>query len=495
MYPEMDEVKKIAACGNYKRIPVCREMLSDSYTPIEVMRRLREVSPQVYLLESAGPSKNWGRYTFLGYEPSLEITCRDGNVTIKQTEAFGKKLVEQKQVSHPGQVIREIIAKYKTPVMENMPSFTGGLVGYFSYDYIKYSEPKLDLSADGEDEFNDMDLMLFDQVIAFDNFKQKIYLIAGVYTEDIESSYKDAEKKIKEMEQVIRYGDKKIFQPLELHTEIKPQFNIDEYADMVKRAKHYIYEGDIFQVVLSNPLRAKATGSLFDTYRILRSSNPSPYMFYFSSDDIEIAGASPETLVKVVNEKASTFPLAGTRPRGRNEAEDRGLEQELLADEKELAEHNMLVDLGRNDMGKISEIGTVSVEEYMQIQRFSHVMHIGSTVVGKIRQDKDSVDAVDAILPAGTLSGAPKFRACQIIQELEHSKRGIYGGAIGYLDFSGNLDVCIAIRLVYKKNDSICIRSGAGIVSDSDPYKEAQECVNKAKAVVNAVKEVEGGLL
>lgn len=248
-------------------------------------------------------------------------------------------------------------------------------------------------------------------------------------------------------------------------------------------------------MVLSNPLRAEATGSLFDTYRILRSSNPSPYMFYFSSDDIEIAGASPETLVKVVNGKASTFPLAGTRPRGRDEAEDRELEQELLADEKEQAEHNMLVDLGRNDMGKISEIGTVSVEDYMKIQRFSHVMHIGSTVVGKIRQDKDSVDAVDAILPAGTLSGAPKFRACQIIQELEHSKRGIYGGAIGYLDFSGNLDVCIAIRLVYKKNDSICIRSGAGIVSDSDPYKEAQECVNKAKAVVNAVKEVEGGLL
>lgn len=495
MYPEMDEVKKIAVCGNYKRIPVCREILSDSYTPIEVMRRLREVSPQVYLLESAGQSENWGRYTFLGYEPSLEITCRDGNVTIKQTEAFGKKLVEQKKVSHPGQVIREIIAKYKTPVMENMPSFTGGLVGYFSYDYIKYSEPKLDLSADGEDEFNDMDLMLFDQVIAFDNFKQKIYLIAGVYTEDIESSYKDAEKKIKEMEQIIRYGDKRIFQPLELQTEIKPQFNIDEYADMVKRAKHYIHEGDIFQVVLSNPLRARATGSLFDTYRILRSSNPSPYMFYFSSDDIEIAGASPETLVKVVNGKASTFPLAGTRPRGRDEAEDRELEQELLADEKEQAEHNMLVDLGRNDMGKISEIGTVSVEDYMKIQRFSHVMHIGSTVVGKIRQDKDSVDAVDAILPAGTLSGAPKFRACQIIQELEHSKRGIYGGAIGYLDFSGNLDVCIAIRLVYKKNDSICIRSGAGIVSDSDPYKEAQECVNKAKAVVNAVKEVEGGLL
>ena len=378
--------------------------------------------------------------------------------------------------------------------MENMPSFTGGLVGYFSYDYIKYSEPKLHLSSGEEDDFNDMDLMLFDRVIAFDNFKQKIYLIAGVYTEELEASYEMAKDKIEEMARVIKYGDKKVFQPLELLSDITPQFTADEYADMVKKAKHYIHEGDIFQVVLSNPLRAKARGSLFDTYRILRSSNPSPYMFYFSSDDIEIAGASPETLVKVVDGKASTFPLAGTRPRGKDEAEDKALEQELLADEKELAEHNMLVDLGRNDMGKISEIGTVLVEEYMGIQRYSHVMHIGSTVVGKIRLDKDSVDAVDAILPAGTLSGAPKFRACEIIQELEQSKRGIYGGAIGYLDFAGNLDVCIAIRLVYKKNDSICIRSGAGIVNDSDPYKEAQECVNKAMAVVDAVKSVEGGL-
>ncbi|MCI5822702.1 MAG: anthranilate synthase component I [Lachnospiraceae bacterium] len=494
MYPKLDRVKELAAEGKYRRIPVCQEILSDSYTPIEVMRRLREVSRQVYLLESAGQSENWGRYTFLGYEPSLEITCRDGRVVIKKTDALGKKLLEQREVLHPGEVIREIIAQNKTPIMENMPSFTGGLVGYFSYDYIKYSEPKLHLSSGEEDDFNDMDLMLFDRVIAFDNFKQKIYLIAGVYTEELEASYEMAKDKIEEMARVIKYGDKKVFQPLELLSDITPQFTADEYADMVKKAKHYIHEGDIFQVVLSNPLRAKARGSLFDTYRILRSSNPSPYMFYFSSDDIEIAGASPETLVKVVDGKASTFPLAGTRPRGKDEAEDKALEQELLADEKELAEHNMLVDLGRNDMGKISEIGTVLVEEYMGIQRYSHVMHIGSTVVGKIRLDKDSVDAVDAILPAGTLSGAPKFRACEIIQELEQSQRGIYGGAIGYLDFAGNLDVCIAIRLVYKKNDSICIRSGAGIVNDSDPYKEAQECVNKAMAVVDAVKSVEGGL-
>ena len=313
-------------------------------------------------------------------------------------------------------------------------------------------------------------------------------------TEDIDNSYVKAEDRLKRLAELIKNGKKKEFQPLKLKTEIKPQFSKEQYMGMVEKAKDYIHEGDIFQVVLSNPMRAEAEGSLFDTYRVLRTTNPSPYMFYFSSDDIEIAGASPETLAKLDKGSISTFPLAGTRPRGKTPEEDIATEKELLADEKELAEHNMLVDLGRNDIGKISKIGSVHVEKYMEIERYSHVMHIGSTVVGEIRDDRDCVDAVDAILPAGTLSGAPKFRACEIIEELEQSKRGIYGGAIGYIDFAGNLDVCIAIRLVYKKNGSICIRSGAGIVSDSNPAKEAEECVNKARAVVDAVKLAEGGL-
>ena len=494
MYPSIEEVKNIAAREGVRRVPVCRELLSDSYTPVGVMRIIREASKQCYLLESAGQSENWGRYTFLGYDPSLEITCHNGHVTIRRTNFKGKETIEERDVAHPGEVLREVLAQYKSPVMENMPPFTGGLVGYFSYDYIKYSEPKLKLADHGEDDFRDMDLMLFDGVIAFDNFRQKIYLIIGVMTDDLEASYADAERKLEEMYNLLKYGDKKKFMPLKLLSDITPQFTVDEYAGMVRKAKHYIHEGDIFQVVLSNPLRARAEGSLFDTYRVLRATNPSPYMFYFSSDDIEIAGASPETLVKLEHGKLSTFPLAGTRPRGATRQEDEELERDLLSDEKELAEHNMLVDLGRNDMGKISKIGSVSVDKYMEIERYSHVMHIGSTVVGDIRNDKDSIDAVDAILPAGTLSGAPKFRACEIIEELEQSKRGIYGGAIGYLDFTGNLDVCIAIRLAYKKNGSICIRSGAGIVNDSDPQKEAVECVNKAKAVVNAVKMAEGGL-
>ena len=258
---------------------------------------------------------------------------------------------------------------------------------------------------------------------------------------------------------------------------------------MVEKAKKYIYEGDIFQVVLSNRLEADYEGSLLNAYRLLRTINPSPYMFYFSSDDMEVAGASPETLVKLEDGELHTFPLAGTRPRGKDEAEDKALEEGLLKDEKEKAEHNMLVDLGRNDLGKISKFGTVEVEHYMDILRYSHVMHIGSTVKGIIRDDKCSLDAIDAVLPAGTLSGAPKIRAMEIINELENNKRGIYGGAIGYIDFTGNLDTCIAIRTAYKKNNKVFVRSGAGIVADSVPENEYRECINKAKAVMNAVRE------
>jgi anthranilate synthase component 1 len=330
--------------------------------------------------------------------------------------------------------------------------------------------------------------MLFDQVVAFDHYKQKVMLITGVMIDQLDESYERAERKLEEMAELIRHGEKKEFKRLKLQSEIKPQFPKERYCEMVEQARRYIYEGDIFQVVLSNPMRAKAEGSLFDTYRVLRATNPSPYMFYFNSDDIEIAGASPETLVKLEKDRLHTFPLAGTRPRGKTREEDKELEAGLLADEKELSEHNMLVDLGRNDIGKISRIGTVEVEKYLTVERFSHVMHLGSTVTGRIKPENDAVDAVDAILPAGTLSGAPKFRACQIIQELEQSKRGIYGGAIGYLDFAGNLDTCIAIRLVYKKNGEICIRSGAGIVADSVPEMEFNECCNKARAVVNAIE-------
>lgn len=510
MYPALETMKELALKGNYKRIPLCRELLADRYTPVEVMRILRKASKHCYLLESAGQTDVWGRYSFLGYEPDMELTCMNGVMEIRdirggrnagekkcQTAKNGQENMdrtERKKVTHPGKVLREILKEYKSPVMEGFPPFTGGLAGYFSYDYIRYSEPKLKLKEHDDPDFRDMDMMLFDRVIAFDHYRQKVILIAGVRTDNLEKAYKEAEKNLEVMAELLKSGEKKRFAPLKLHSRITPQFSREEYCSMVEKAKHYIQEGDIFQVVLSNPMRAEAEGSLFDTYRALRASNPSPYMFYFSSDDIEIAGASPETLIKLEHGKLTTFPLAGTRPRGKTKQEDRDLEAGLLEDEKELAEHNMLVDLGRNDIGKISKIGTVQVEKYLSVEKFSQVMHLGSAVSGEIREDRDTIDAVDAILPAGTLSGAPKFRACQIIEELEKSRRGIYGGAVGYIDFSGNLDVCIAIRLVYKKNGYVCIRSGAGIVADSVPEKEFEECCNKAGAVIYAMEQAQEGL-
>ena len=336
--------------------------------------------------------------------------------------------------------------------------------------------------------------MLFDKVIAFDNFRQKIILIANMKTDNVEVNYQKACDELKEIAELIKNGEKTHIEPLKLQSDFKPVFSREKYCDMVEKAKNYIYEGDIFQVVLSNRIEAEITGSLFDTYRVLRTTNPSPYMFYFSSNDIEIAGASPETLVKLTGNQLYTFPLAGTRPRGKTDEEDLQLEKDLLSDEKELAEHNMLVDLGRNDIGRISKIGTVNVDKYLSIERFSHVMHIGSTVSGVLRDDLDFLSPIDSILPAGTLSGAPKIRACEIINELEDNKRGIYGGAIGYVDLSGNVDTCISIRIAFARNNKVFIRSGAGIVADSVPDNEFDECLNKAAAVMNALKIADGGL-
>ena len=375
-----------------------------------------------------------------------------------------------------------------------MPTFTGGLVGYFSYDYIKYGEESLSLDADDEEKFNDVDLMLFDKVIAFDNYRQKIILIVNIKVEDLEVNYRKAEIELKTIADLIINGKQVEERPLKIKSDYRNYFSKEQYCDMVVRAKEYIKEGDIFQVVLSNRIEAEIEGSILDAYRVLRSTNPSPYMFYFYSNDIEISGASPETLVKLENNKLYTFPLAGTRKRGKDEKEDLELEKELLADEKELAEHNMLVDLGRNDIGKISEINSVKVDKYMSIEKFSHVMHIGSTVSGVLRADKDALDAIDSILPAGTLSGAPKLRACEIINELEGNKRGIYGGAIGYIDFTGNLDMCISIRLAFAKNGKVFVRSGAGIVADSIPENEYEECINKSKAVINALNIAKEGI-
>lgn len=464
----------------YKTIPISLEMPMN-YTPIGIIKKIKAISSHCFMLESADDKKHTGRYTFIGFDPKLEISCK--NYQLQIVDEMGVKNIND----NPRAYIKQILDEHKSPRLGYLPTFTGGLVGYFGYDYIKYSESGINLDATDDGNFKDVDLMLFDKVIAFDHVEEKIIIIVNLQADCFEQNYKTALRQLEIMEKII--NEQPIIEPElpKLKSEFKPLFDGEAYGLMVEKAKHYIREGDIFQVVLSNRLEAQMDGSLFKPYEVLRKLNPSPYMFYFSSDDIEIAGASPETLVKLEDGTLYTYPLAGTRPRGETAGEDKALEEDLLRDEKELAEHNMLVDLGRNDLGKISEFGTVKVEQYHNVLRFSHVMHIGSTVSGKIRDDKSALDAVDAVLPAGTLSGAPKIRAMQIINELENNKRGIYGGAIGYIDFTGNLDTCIAIRIAYKKKGRVFIRSGAGIVADSNPAKEHQECINKAKAVISAI--------
>ena len=477
--PSAEELTRYREAG-YKVAPVTSELLADLCTPIQVIRKLKNVSSHCFLLESAEAQENWGRYTFLGFDPKLSITCSDGEMQVGELKL---------KTDNPSAVLRQILAEYRSPRIPGLPPFTGGLTGYFSYDYLNYSEPSVRRETEDTEHFQDVDLMLFDKVIAFDNFRQKMILIVNVKLAEGEAGYHRAEMQLAELKQLILEGAEARDEPGRLIGEVTPLFSKAEYCAMVEKARSYIREGDIFQIVLSNRLSAPYEGSLLNMYRRLRTVNPSPYMFYFSGTDVEVAGASPETLVKLENGILHTFPLAGTRPRGKTPEEDRQLEEELLGDEKELAEHNMLVDLGRNDLGRISAFGTVQVEKFHEVLRFSHVMHIGSTVRGEIREDKDALDAVEAVLPAGTLSGAPKIRACQLIGEMENNKRGIYGGAIGYIDFSGNMDTCIAIRIAWKKNGKVFIRSGAGIVYDSVPEKEHEECLNKARAVLHSLEQ------
>ena len=479
VYPELGTIKALAGEGKYDIAPIRCELMSDIRTPIEALKILKNVSSHCFMLESVTEQEKWGRYTFLGFDPKLCVTCTDGEL-----QAGDLSL----KTSNPSEKVREILGGYRSPKLEGMPPFTGGLVGYFAYDYLNYSEPTVKREVQDTEEFKDLDLMLFDKVICYDHFRQKILLIVNISLDDPETGYNRGVMELETMRRLILNGEKKEEPGGHLTGDVKALFDREGYCAMVEKAKNYIREGDIFQIVLSNRLEAPFEGSLLNTYRVLRTINPSPYMFYFSGTDVEVAGASPETLVRLQDGVLHTFPLAGTRPRGKTGEEDRALEEELLQDEKELAEHNMLVDLGRNDLGRISRFGTVRVERLRDVLRFSHVMHIGSTVRGEIRKDKDALDAIEAVLPAGTLSGAPKIRACQLIGELENNKRGIYGGAIGYIDFSGNMDTCIAIRIAYKKNGKVFVRSGAGIVADSVPEKEYEECLNKARASLKALE-------
>ncbi len=479
-----EEIKQYQ--GNYTLVPIVKEIYADVVTPITLLRKIALLDKQYYLLESVEGGEKWGRYSFLGFQPMLQLLCKKGEVTLKSGT------ISTKVPGVPMEVLRNMKKEYIAPRIKGLPPFAGGFVGYFSYEMIKYAEPKLCLK---ENSCHDFDLMLFDKVIAYDHLAQKICIIVNARLSEGEQGYYAALLEIEKITHMIQDNT-----PLPKETQAGvPEFTCntskEKYIEMVEKTKQYIKEGDIFQGVISRRFEADYKGSLLNAYRVLRTTNPSPYMYFIQSGDIQIAGASPETMVKLVDRKLTTFPVAGTRKRGRTEEEDRRLEKELLQDEKELAEHNMLVDLARNDIGRIAEYGSVEVEEYIKVHRFSKVMHIASTVSGRLKEGKDGCDTITALLPAGTLSGAPKFRACEIIEELEPVARGVYGGAIGYLDLSGNLDVCIAIRTAVKQGNKVYVQAGAGIVADSVPEKEYEECANKAGAVIEAIKragEVEG---
>ena len=485
IFPCLDRVKAIAP--GYDIVPVYMEILSDVRTPISVLKALKQVSSHTYLLESADNSNHWGRYSFLGYDPKIELFCKNHKMTIKDgtTRTF--------ECSNPAVEIRNILSQYKSPRLEELPTFTGGFVGYFACEYIRYIEPTLDFPTPDDDPamVNDVDLMLFDKVIAFDHYKNKIYLIANISTNDLERNYNKAELELKALADLVVNGKEADVPKGVLKTEFTSEFTKDEFEAVVKKTQHYIKEGDIFQCVVSNRREAEFEGSLLNAYRVLRTLNPSPYMFYLSGGDVELTGASPETLVKLTDGKMYTFPIAGTMRRGKNEAEDLAIEEKLINDEKELAEHNMLVDLGRNDLGKISKFGSVKVEALHMLQRFSHVIHITSTVSGDMQDGKDALDAIGATLPAGTLSGAPKICAIEILHELEKSPRGVYGGAVGYIDFSGNMDVCIGIRMAMNKGGKVYVRAGAGIVRDSVPESEFNETLIKGQSMISAITDAQ----
>ncbi|WP_304230658.1 anthranilate synthase component I [Phascolarctobacterium succinatutens] len=467
---------------DYKAVPVAKECLADMLTPLAFLDNVRRSSRNYFLLESIEGGEHWARYSFVGYDPVLRLKITDGNAEIISGAAV------KYQENDPLGCIRHILEEYKAPQIDGLPNFTGGLVGTFGFDFMRYCEPDMRVNKERKAEFADVDLMLFDKLIAFDHLKQKIFLIVNVKTDNASINYAKAEREIAAMEEML-------LQPVQPTKPVKAKLgeftsnqSREQYNKNVLRCKEYIKNGDAFQIVYAQKFSATYDQSLFSAYRYLRTTNPSQYMVFLHNDDVEIAGSSPETLVKVVGKRVISMPIAGTRRRGKTSEEDKALEQELLADVKEVAEHNMLVDLGRNDVGRVCDFGSVKVSDYKAIKHFSHVMHITSKVTGQLSADKDALDALRAVFPAGTLSGAPKIRACEIIDELEPERRGIYGGGMGYLDFGGNMDICITIRTMVKKNDRVYIQAGGGIVADSVVDNEFQETVNKAGACMTALR-------
>lgn len=486
IYPDINETKKLSK--KYNLIPIYTEVLADLETPVSAFMKIDQ-KRYSFLLESVEGGENVGRYSFLGSEPSLIFSSKNKDYKIIKD---GKYLIEEGTLDNPMNKLRELFKRYKTYCPEGLPPFFGGAVGYLSYDTIRLFE---DIPADNPDEL-DLDDILFiftDSIIIFDHAMHKMKIVYNLFLEDncnIEQEYNKGVQNIKFILDLLKSPLKSPKNTSE-SKEIELKSNLDkkQFAEIVEKAKEYIKAGDIFQVVLSRRFHADISGiQKINFYRALRSVNPSPYMFYLHLDNLHVIGSSPETLVKQVKGKVTVRPIAGTRRRGRNAEDEIKMEKELLSDEKEIAEHVMLIDLGRNDVGRVCKYGSVRLTDKMIVEKYSHVMHIVSTVEGELEGERDSFDVFAATFPAGTLTGAPKIRAMEIIEELEPVKRNIYGGAVGYFSFTGNMDVCIAIRTAVIKDDVIYIQAGGGIVYDSKPELEYLETKNKAGALKTALE-------
>ncbi|MFH0924588.1 MAG: anthranilate synthase component I [bacterium] len=485
-YPSLEEFRKKAQEANL--IPVYREVIADMETPVSAFKKIEE--RYSYLLESIEGGEKWARYSFLGSNPSLIFKSKGRNV-----EIIRNNKTEVLESDAPIDILKGLLERYKTVEIEGLPRFSGGAVGYISYDMVKFFED-IPWKTKESLDFYDMIFIFTDSILIFDNVTHKIKIVSNAHLEDgsdIEEAYKKAIVTIDSIISMLREPKLlPLIDPTEKQDNISDlQFNSnmqkEEYEKFVEKAKDYIKAGDIFQVVLAQRFNIPLSISPFEVYRTLRVINPSPYMYYLKFDDLDIVGASPEVLVRSADDRVEVRPIAGTRPRGKDVKEDEKKAQELLADKKECAEHIMLVDLGRNDIGRVCEYGSVKVSEMMHIEKYSHVMHIVTNVSGKLKKGSASFDVFKACFPAGTVSGAPKVRAMEIIEELEPTSRGPYAGAIGYFSFSGNMDMCIAIRTIIFYKGVAYIEAGAGIVADSIPEQEYYETVNKAKAMMKAI--------
>jgi anthranilate synthase component 1 len=477
----------------YNVIPLSKRMLADTLTPVSAYLHLREGSRSSFLLESVEGGERFARYSFIGRDPVALLTCRDRTTTIREMPP-GIPPSARSSTENFFDIVSGLVGRYSQPPLPSLPRFRGGLVGFIGYDAIRFIE-KIPAAAGNDADLDDSILGLFTSILAFDHLKHEIITIVNVLIDrekDLRRQYDAAHEEIARLESILSKASGRALEFQASTARLAEETGRKEFEDVVKTAKQYIIDGDIFQVVLSRRFSTEISGDAFNAYRALRVINPSPYLYYLDFEGFKVIGSSPEILVRTENGVAEVYPIAGTRRRGVSDEEDAALEAELLADEKELAEHVMLVDLGRNDLGRVCETGSVRVDQLMKIVRYSHVMHIASRVVGRMAEGKTCVDVLKAAFPAGTVSGAPKIRAMEIIDELEKSRRGIYAGGVGYFDFSGTMDMCIAIRTMFSKNGRIYLQAGAGIVADSDPAKEYDETSNKAKALIEALRMAEG---